>query len=88
MKWVVVCRRMLIAVAVAFVLSAWLYSLATIRALQAASEPRAGQPSAGLLAFFRDNGTWVLAMELAGLAVMAAVLVVLERRLGSDGRPD
>jgi len=73
------CRRLLIALAAAFVLSAWLYALATIHTLRPPDAVPGIERAGGLLAFFRDKGTWVLALELVGLAVSAALLVIAER---------
>jgi hypothetical protein len=75
-----VWRRLLILWAVAFLLSAWLYCLATMHTMRIAHEPQdAAGLASGLMVFFRDNGAKVLATELAGLAICAAVMVITDR---------
>ena len=79
-----ICRRLLVVLAVAFVVSAWLYCMATVHMLHRVEDPRTSESA--LITFFRDHGTKVLASELAALAVCAAVMVLLERRPPDGGR--
>ncbi len=78
------CRRLVITLAIAFLLSAWLYCLATIRAPRLVDAPQRVEQATGLIAFFCDHGAGVLLAELVALAACATALVVTERRASVD----
>ena len=75
-----ICRKLLLVLAFAFVLSAWLYCLATMHILRSANALQDSAVTSGLMAFFRDNGAKVLAIELVALALCGAIMVFAERQ--------
>lgn len=77
-------RRAVIVLAVGFLLSVWLYCLATMQAMRAVDDPAAAAMSSSLLVFFREHGTVVLGAELVLLAVGAVVMVATDRTLEED----
>jgi hypothetical protein len=72
-------RRLVVAWSVLFVVSTWLYCMATLAALRQVERWDAAETESGLLRLFRDHGEYVLAAELAGLALCAAGLWLGER---------
>ncbi len=80
MKPAKICRKLLLVLAFVFVLSAWLYCLATMHILRSANALPDSAASSGLMAFFRDNGAQVLAIELVALALCGASMVFAERQ--------
>jgi hypothetical protein len=83
MRLVRLCRTLLLLVAVSFVLSAWLYCLATLHSRpETGGGPQDGENSV-LIQLFREHGTVILVAELAALALCGALWVVGERKLAS-----
>lgn len=80
-----ICRRLVIVVAAAFLISAWLYTLATIHI----AHDRLGRPEVSpLIALFRDHGAAVLLAELALLALATVGMVYGERSTPARGKAD
>ena len=74
------CRAVLIAISVAFVLSAWLYGIATIRTARVVQSSQVGGTTSAVVEFFRDYGAVVLLVELVLLAVAVVAMIRSDRR--------
>jgi len=72
-------RWLVIGLGALFVVSAWLYCLATLATIRRVEQPHAAAPESGLLMLFRDYGEWVLGLELLGLTLCTALLWKRER---------
>lgn len=67
---------------VAFTITACAYGLMMLKSIRPEGLPREGQPGAGLMDLLRQQGTAILAIELAGLAVFSIAAIYLDHIRG------
>ncbi len=67
---------------VAFTITACAYGLMMLKSIRPEGLPREGEPGAGLMDLLRQNGTTLLAIELAGLAVFSIAAIYLDHLRG------
>ena len=70
---------LLIVLGIVFSLSCWLYYLATVRSLEIAAGRQPVEASR-LMVFFRDQGVWLLGVELICLAACVLAVILADRQ--------